>query len=290
MEYVLKCPLIFDGIKRLDALYLPLESLTSNDTIVIDLSRVKFIKPPAVIGILLTIESVMALPVKNRPEVRILAPDAKAVLEYLVAIDFIAALESIAKWDIPEEDRNVVHTKIRPVIPVTRFGCSADVEQIAEAMLNTFHTEFLGLTMLLQPCHIIFSELADNTLFHAESRGGFVLAQQYNYKAGALLEIAVGDCGIGIARSLRKKPSLAPSITDDSSAIVLAFEDGVSCTCDPHRGYGLGHVQEAVAARERELSIRSGSGFYIMRADGFRQSDSCQLIPGTIAHAVIPCS
>jgi hypothetical protein len=48
---------------------------------------------------------------------------------------------------------------------------------------------------ILQPCYEIFSELACHVVFHAEGSGGYVIAQQYNHRAGSVVDIAVADSG-----------------------------------------------------------------------------------------------
>ena len=289
MDYVLKAPIIFEKVKQLDCFYLPTTSFKRGDRVVFDLSGVKFIKPPGVMGILNTIEYLERIE-PSLLKVMIYPPQNEFVLEYLVRVDFIKALEMFGNWKIPDEDRQTLGTRLSPLIPLQRFSTAMEVERIAQLMEHTFHTELLGFSTLLQPCHVIFSELADNVLHHAGSNGGFVLAQQYNYRGGPILEIAVGDCGIGVLASLSRKQSLTRQLGSDKDAIALALEDGISCIEDSHRGYGLGHVRHEVArVDDRILTIRSGSGYIINRGSGYKFAEVCKPTPGTIVHTVIPC-
>jgi len=181
--------------------------------------------------------------------------------------------------------------KLKPVIPITKFRNPQDIENIAHAMQEKFHSEFIGLTTLLQPCHVVFSELAINAMEHANSNGGFVLAQQYDYIQGSMIEIAVGDCGIGISKSLKQKPQNKKLITSDRQAITLVLSGGLSRINDPYRGYGLNHVkEELIHAPDRSLTIRSGNGYAILGTGDRPYSANCKYFPGTLAHAVIPCS
>ena len=157
-------------------------------------------------------------------------------------------------------------------------------------MQSKFHTDFAGLTTLLQPCHIIFSELSDNIIHHANSNGGFVLAQQYNYVKGSVLEIAIGDCGIGIKSSLLQNPQLAGSFANDQEAVLMSLKDGVTCLCDTYRGFGLGYVEQVVRPiADRILTLRSGTGYAIIRGGWYTFHEECKYLPGTIAHVIIPC-
>ncbi len=150
--------------------------------------------------------------------------------------------------------------------------------------------QFAGLTTLLQPCDVVFSELAINAVEHAKSNGGFVLAQQYDYHDGSKLEIAVGDCGIGIPTSLKQNKKLKGKFNSDREAIKLVLGGGLSRINDPHRGYGLSNVKdEMIRAPDRALTLRSGSGYAIIYSGGRPYSASCSYFPGTLGHAVIPC-
>ena len=98
-----------------------------------------------------------------------------------------------------------------PIIPARRFSSSAQVEQIANEMAEIFQTELVGLSFLLQPCHIVFSELADNVLHHSEADGGFVSAARIRHRDRSgrpveMVEIAVGDTGIGIQLRFERTP------------------------------------------------------------------------------------
>jgi PHP family Zn ribbon phosphoesterase len=280
MEFILKTPPRFSRVKQLDCLYFPTEIFVPHDSIIIDLSRLKSIRPFAVIAIINTIAHLsFFLPML---QIKIIPP--------LVRVDFIKTLEMFREWRIPEEDRRTIGAKLNPFIPLRHFKKSQDVEDIAKSMEHTFHTELLGISTLLQPCHVIFSELADNVLHHAGSNGGFILAQQFNFSAGSILEIAIGDIGIGISASLKKKESLTNRFSHDKDAIELALEDGISCIADDYRGYGLGHVNnEVTRAKDRILTFRSGNGYIIRKGDGYKYKGICKCLPGTIAHVIIPC-
>jgi len=283
-------PLVFERTKQLDSVYLPLSEIGKNDKVVFDLSQVKFIKPPALIGLLVLIEALTRKPSDQCPNIRITTPTDKHVLDYMLKVNFVETLKSMGDWKITGKLPTKISRKIRPVIPVTRFKTATDIENIAIKMSEIFQTDLMGLSTLLQPCHVIFSELADNVIHHADSGGGYILAQQYSYCSGPMIDIAVGDAGIGIPSSLRNNPKITGLFTDDKSAIILALQDQVTRFDDPYRGFGLGHITaELGSITKRSLTIRSGTGYAIVKGSGYTFTGVNKWLPGTIAHAVIPC-
>lgn len=289
MEYFVKSPMIFDRIRQVDYFSLPTRKITGHDTITVDLSGLKFIKPLGVISLLLLIESISKLSSSEQPTVNIISPDNYDVLDYLLKIDLLNALRSMIDLEIPDE-LIPSNREILPVIPITRFQKYQDIDDIAIAMQEVFHTELMGLTTLHQPCHSIFSELAHNSVEHAHSDGGFVLAQQYNYRKGAIIEIAVGDCGIGISKSLLQNPRIKGRFNTDEEAIKLVLDGGLSRINDIHRGYGLNQVRaEVIPFRERKLTLRSGNGYANIWSGGQIYSSQCKYFPGTLGYAIIPC-
>ncbi|MCP4607935.1 MAG: anti-sigma regulatory factor [Planctomycetes bacterium] len=245
-EYTITAPARFEKVKQLDCFCLPFTEIKGDDSVHVDLSQVSFIKPPAVIGILTFIETIID---NAGCKVEVSLPVSSSVLDYMVKVDFFTVLRQKGDWQVPSglEDRH--NPRIRPVIPVTRFFSNTDVENIANQMELTFSSELLGLSTLLQPCHVIFSELADNVITHADSGGGFVLAQQYNYRSGAEIEVAVGDSGVSIPATIGE----VETFESDQQSILAALKDGMTRTGDPHRGYGLGHVQCASSAKVGQI-------------------------------------
>ena len=283
-------PLVFERTKQLDSVYLPLSAIGRNDKVVFDLSPIKFVKPPALIGLLVLIESLTRKPADQRPNIMITAPTDKHVLDYLLKINFVGTLQAMGGWKITGKLPSKISRKIRPVIPISRFKTANDIENIAIKMSEIFQTDLSGLSTLLQPCHVIFSELADNVIHHAGSDGGYILAQQYSYRNGPMIDIAVGDAGMGIPSSLRNNSKIAGLFTDDRSAIALALKDQVTRFDDPHRGFGLGHIKaELGSITKRSLTIRSGTGYAIVKGSGYTFTGVNKWLPGTIVHAVIPC-
>ena len=256
---------------------------------VIDLGPIEFIKPVGVVALLAIIERLTRR--SDMPKMAIQLPENPDVQEYLRLTGVFDAMREhfIFEGRQPEEIIPKIQP-VRPMVPCTHFVKEYDIEQLASQMEAEFQTELVGYISLLQTCQGIFSELAANVVYHAESDGGYVLAQQYNYSSGPVVEIAVADCGIGIRSSLQKNPSHG-MISSDIQAIEMSLREGVSSLRNPHRGYGLHHVTGDVKHNNnREMTIRSGQGILNIRGDGKVTKDyDSPTYSGTIVSVVIPC-
>ena len=256
---------------------------------VVDLGPIEFIKPVGVVALLAIIERLTRR--SDMPKMAIQLPENPDVQEYLRLAGVFDAMREhvIFEGRQPEEIIPKIQP-VRPMVPCTHFTNESDIDNLAERMEAQFLTELAGYASLLQTCHEIFSELAANVVYHAESDGGYVLAQQYNYSSGPVVEIAVADCGIGIRASLQKNPSHS-MISSDLQAIERSLLEGVSSLKDSHRGYGLHHVTDDVKHnKNREMTIRSGQGILNIRGDGKVTKDyDSPTYSGTIVSVVIPC-
>ena len=281
---VLRAPYRFDTAYEIDFL---LDSTVSGK-VVIDLSATNFIKPVGVVAILATLARLRTQ--SDVPGICLQLPRDQSVQSYLRMAGVFDVMREYGEFQgmQPEEvipERNPV----RPMVPCTHFHTSYDVEQLANRMEERFQTERIGPTSLLQTCNVAFSELAENVVHHAESHGGFVLAQQYNYMSGPMVEIAIADCGIGIRSSLQKNPAHS-EINSDIDAVELAISEGVSSFEDRHRGYGLYHIRDDLKKRGRLMTIRSGQGILSIRGDGEAKATHHPVAySGTIVNVIIPC-
>jgi hypothetical protein len=97
----------------------------------------------------------------------------------------------------------------------------------------------------------IIGELADNSLTHAKGPC-YIMFSRYNNNSQTVLEIAVGDIGIGIHKSLQTNNKYAA--LNDKQAFLKSFQSQVSCWPDSaQRGKGLCDL----------LTIALGNGGYV---------------------------
>lgn len=255
----------------------------------IDFGPVQFIKPVGVVALLATMERLSKLSGTN--SMKFSLPENPAVRQYLrMAGVFDAMRRLISFTNVQPEDVIPKRSPGRPMVPCKYFESEGDVEQLANQMEENFQSIMPGNGSLLETCHTAFSELATNVVNHAESEGGYVLAQQYHYQSGRIVEIAVADCGIGIQESLQKNRKYT-NILSDEDAIELAIKEGVSSLEDGYRGYGLYHVTYDVRrSNDRRLTIRSGYGTMVLQGNGsITKRRNSTNYPGTILNVTIPC-
>ena len=286
-EIVLKSPTEINDVRDVDCFLAPVDP--ASDRIVLDFTDTRFIRPVGIVSFLATLERIAKQAGESKLELRL--PLSEDVCVYLLQTGIFDLMREYGFFTGPQPEEVIPEqSPARPMIPCNRFRTESDIDALADQMEVRFQTEFTGLASLLQPCHVIFSELVLNAVYHAESDGGYVLAQQYNYSAGPVVDIAVADCGIGVRNSLSKNPDLA-LIDSDSDAIKLALQEGVTSLRQSNRGYGLNHVTDDVMkGRDRRMVMRSGYGIITQGNGNTTQDEHDVYYPGTIVNVTIPCA
>lgn len=270
-------------IASLDYLSYNYRLLRHYDSYVIDLSGLSFVHPCAIVAMLCLTERLLGF----QKQIKVVLPSDPAMRDYFSQIHMIDALKSLTKTEPMSVMLNNIIPRLTPIIPVASFYNETEVEQIAQQIEETMHEQ--GFTNLLWPCYTITIELAANVAQHSGGSRGWVLAQRYDYESGRIIELAVGDSGIGIRRSLRQNPQLTNIITDDKIALKKAVSERVSRYSDPLRGNGLYQICTEVQATDRRLTIRSGSGCLVVYDDGRQIVYERSPITGVLAEARIPC-
>ncbi len=266
-----------------------LHAIEANGDVVIDFGPVEFIRPVGIVALLATLDRLMTQQGGRKVTFRL--PESQDVREYLLLSEAFEAMRRLIRFDgIQPEDVISESEPERPMVPCRYFETESEIEQIANQMEEDFESVLPGRGSILGTCHTAFSELATNVIYHAESKGGYVLAQKYEFASGSRVEIAVADCGIGIRASLQKNQKYT-HIASDTDAIELAIGEGVSSLEDRYRGYGLYHVTDDVRmSSNRRLTIRSGSGTIVLYSNGnVEKRESSPSYSGTILNVSIPC-
>ncbi|MBI4299340.1 MAG: hypothetical protein HY666_06240 [Chloroflexi bacterium] len=204
---------------------------------------------------------------ETKKPLEIILPSRKQVRDYFGKVRLLDALKSLTALEGTPESLESIFARLTPILPVRSFSTGNEVEEIANQIFEAMgHAG--GLTSLIDPCYTVVSELASNVVQHSEAKRGWVLAQRYNYSSGRVIEIAVGDSGIGIRRSLRKNPNLRARITGDVIAVRESVKESISRFSDPHRGYGLYYVGAEMRFPDRRFMIRSGVGCSVVYDNG----------------------
>ena len=171
------------------------------DEVDIDLRKCEFIRPPAVLWCV-----VYPLLAKRRGSpCRILVPENMGVCIYLKSLGLFQILQENG---IDVDDRGIPQ-KHDPqvVLPLTRFDTQTQAEELANKALDSLIDLGLGAANLRPLVSETFAELALNAVEHAESPiGAYGLIQVYEFRHGQRFLCGVADGGIGIRRSLERKP------------------------------------------------------------------------------------
>ena len=255
---------------------------------VADFSATTFTRPVGMVGLLAVMDWICRERCDRK--IALILPQSKAVRTYWHRAGIMDALGEFCDFGEVEAAASLLgYDLVEPIVPCLHFRSEADIERLSGEMYLKFDSTLSGYSSLSDGCYEIFIESTLNVLHHAESNGGFVLAQKYTYDSGPAIEIAVADSGIGIRNSLNKNSELA-GIDSDGSAIRKAMEEGVTSAGHSHRGYGLAHLTHNVQLEQsRRMVIRSGNGIITFSGDGeIREEDTAVEYRGTVVNVTIP--
>ncbi|MEX0786081.1 MAG: hypothetical protein WD939_05545 [Dehalococcoidia bacterium] len=214
-------------------------------------------------------------------------PENVGVSIYLKSIGLFAVLQDAG---VEVDDRGIRERADQQVVlPLTPFSTETEVEDLANAALDTLSARGLGAANLHPVVSEVFAELALNAVQHSESTvGAFGLIQFYEFQQGRRFVCAVADGGIGIRKSLERNPQLTDDVPYDWVAIELALRERVSGTGQSTRGIGLYGIAEDMRKAGRQLVIHSGIGMLQTTEELESEAKRTMLFPGTLAYASIP--
>ena len=258
------------------------------NTVTLDLRRWRSINPTALIG--LTCITARLHRIDGR-EVTIRIPQDDYARRMLATVEWVAALDTFAANLVTVGEPPHPVQRLLPLIPVTPFKTAAEVELMTQRFAEEISGSVLACSQLRlrSRLNLALDEAANNVLHHSRSPlGGFAVVQMRRMtrqgKKRRFIEICVGDPGRGIAESF--------GMTDDAAAIERALRSGMSSTSDPHRGYGLPHIEELATEHQlRALTIHSGAG-YVTRMYGQEprfESRPENPFGGTLISVYVPC-
>ena len=193
---------------------------------------------------------------------QVLLPDSPAA-SYLERMRLLERFRGDG-WTVPAVETGPWEDLAERLLEVTPLAGPHDVEDLADRLPKLWEGR-MGDPRRSRALHFAFGELSDNGTAHSGDTPIFVAAQRYTGATSphsARLELAVADAGIGIPTHLRANPQYA-DVEDDSQAILLALQPGVTGTRD-QRGYGFHDVlREVGEVGEGELLVVSGGGIVV---------------------------
>jgi len=260
------------------------------EELVIDLSNVEFAYPPGIVALCLAVNyrgqkgksTELALPE---------APEEDDVVAYLNRIDLFDNLPRETRIDqdlssLEQHARNPSH-EFTEVLVLEEEGIE-DASIVVQRFLQR-HVEHWR-----RP-YGIFNEVLLNARDHSsvpvndgaetELDFGVLHVQAYEDR----LELAVGDIGIGIRKSLNTCP--LHDFGSIAKAIWAALEKGASRFShmgDRERGGGLRRVKDVIEEMNGELDLRSCGGSAHLKSGSLHYRKYLTPFPGTLARVKLP--
>lgn len=249
----------------------------------VDISLLKFVDSWSLVSICLYL-----IERADRPKKKIILPQDVDMLAYLKRMHFDMFLREVGyskeadqliKFNMDEERNHSVQD-------ITRYKYQDEFN----AKLENFLRMFTGFGFSVSNAHratALVGELGNNVFDHNSGDwptdiAGCIIACQ-NYPKRKLIEIAVGDPGIGFKQSLK---TAFPDLPDDVAAIKKGLA-GFTGRVGEDRGNGLKLIQKWTLNNfSGNVIIQSGEGLVVVKQKGTFGREVPRIL-GTIASVVI---
>ena len=247
----------------------------------IDLSEVSFIEPFALIylGMFLRLHNA------NGIAFELTLPTSQKVIRYLAGQNFWERFnfdettieeERIHRFTTSTSLNDIVDIENRPYVGDDIAAAVCDLLIREEVKVDVYEIEYL------------VSEIVDNFERHSGTAHALAaLAVQY-YPKSKQLDIAIGDCGIGIRASLVQNPSHA-YLADRPhyEAVRKALEPLISGRIQGG-GMGLSEVKDSIKSLGGSLVLTSGDGYFSMSTDSEEYGLMYYDLPGVQISLTVP--
>jgi hypothetical protein len=230
------------------------------DEIDIDIARVKFLVPAAIVAVLARYHRWLH---RDRKVVKFVGLEACQSLGYLQRMDFLRCL------GIDHPENFVRHPEADRFVPVRTLNfATGNVDVVASEITRCVFPETDPSDGAYQALQYAAGELLSNAKYHSGGRA-FACAQFFPKRS--LVRIAVADDGAGIRHSFLAT-SREQDASDPNAAIRLALQPGVSSALlrpnpnpyggQNHRGVGLSVTRILAQKAFGQLTIASDSGWF----------------------------
>lgn len=243
-----------------------LHAADESESVDVDITRVQFLIPAAIVTILARCHYW-----KNQGKIlRLVGFNQCPAASYLQRMDF---LHHLGITDLPEITRNPATGRFVPIQSLT--FAQGSVEELASEMTQCILPECSYEDDAYRLLQYATGELLSNAKYHSGGRA-FVSAQFYPQRS--LVRIAVADDGVGIRRKFIGTSREADA-ADANAAIRLALIPGVSSALlTPEGPYGTRNHRGVGLSLSRELVKGSCGHFLIATENGWFSED-----PGRIS-------
>ena len=263
----------------------------ANASDLIDLSRLSFIDPYGMVGIL---EAGRMFSGQGTMKTLKL-PESDSVLKYLERMDFFKFAARFFKIEHAGDDMLKRYSRSSDsdvLLEITPIENSGDIHfivgRVKERAHNILEKHLHYNEGAINGFIVALSEVCQNIIEHSENTG-FVGIQKYRFQKleKNVVKIAVMDLGIGFKKSLGERFD----IKDDAEALDKAMFHAVSRHEDEGRGHGLASVRRFTDKWNGKLSIRSGSAKLAVVPEwswGKKQETGLTYFPGAQINIMLP--
>lgn len=212
----------------------------------VDMSGVTFARPIGIVAV----AALLRLAKRSIPTrtVAVTPPLSRDVRQYLDRIDLWRYFGVNLGLNYNRRDRTGSLCELRPILP----GKEHEVTRQVAAVINRVTVD----DKIREAAENAIGEVVDNVIHHSQSViHGLVCAQVYPNEG--LLEVAIGDTGIGIRNSLNDAGYFVPNY---EAAIDLALRKSVtSKKSGRHSGIGLFMTRAIIEANGGTMFICTGN-------------------------------
>lgn len=267
-------PKFNEPFANMDNLYWRLSRLNPEEKLTLDLRSLKFLRPIAVIGLLLAAKQAFDL---TGERVRIINLTGE-ILPYLERMNFfenkfIYTTESSSFWGTWNKSSNSLS-----VLEIVKLKSPSDVFDLKERVEKILEAWFVGKTLQTYRDSAVKAivEICNNSIEHSklgyyevEYGECYCMLQKYTQGNHPAISIAIGDMGVGIRAHLKSKYNWN---RNDVFYIQKALE-GLSGRISGAGGLGLRRTQEIIRQFGGSLTVKSGKGIVVYD----REYESCEL-------------
>lgn len=273
------------------------DSLTSGDHqledgIALNLANVTFVTPSGIVALAAMINHASSRVASLRVDMPLNADCRR----YLTAAGFVQKVAECVSCPGAEDlARMNPTTGLEALLPLWRLEGSQDIPQVQrdlehriDCMLGTGDQAWDGAK---QPILSTLREICENVFQHAGGAPGWVAAQRYrNSRTGKnYLELAIGDAGRGIRRSLATRYTELLGATD-GVALEQMFLQHLTRSADQYHGTGYYVLQKATKDLDGSFYLRSGAGAIERPRRGrLQRKEGLSAWPGTYLALRLTC-
>lgn len=230
-------------ISNLSTLYNIFKGLKPNEQVTFDLSNMSWCAPSLILPIAAYLDHNHGYYVFSKNQ---------NINDYLKTIHFPVGLHKVSqfsKWNIKNT--------FTPISVLVSNNIN-ERQKLIDAFLSLFDHLVAPIEGKKNAIYYPISELVANIIEHSHTEKGFVFGQYYPKKG--FLDVAIVDCGRGLAQSFQKEKGVKVS---DAEAISQVMS-GVSTKDENERGYGVHTSIDIICeGMKGDFALITGSCAYV---------------------------